>query len=328
MRTLLLLLALSVPFGTSACQQRAAPPASRTAEVWGFTGPWEPASHASVRANASRLGAVVSGWITLDSVTGRPVLPSPYPDTVARSSGTPRMAIVTIWHGDRFHARTVRRLAANRASLARAAGAIAEEGVRQRYRGLVLDFETLEPADLAAQVAVVKAIADSAHARGIPTVAVAIPALDTLAYPSRPLLGAADLVLVMLYDQHWLTSEPGPVAAPGWMRAALAMRVREAGADRVVAALPLYGYRWRTGQPTEIVSWADAQRIARAERVALARDAATSTMRARKAGTWEMWVSDAGLLEALMREGRSLGVRRFALWRLGQEDPAVWKALR
>lgn len=322
-RTLLVPLLFLLPGATAACQSRAEP-ASRGREVWGFTGPWDPRSDAAVRSHAGRLHAVVSGWIALDSATARPVLPSPFPDTVARGSRTARMALVTTWHGDRFHARTIRRLAADRALLARTAGAIAAEGARMRYAGLVLDFETLGAADLTAQLAVVKAIADSAHRRGIRPVTVAIPALDTEAYPAKRLLEVADLVLVMLYDQHWLGSEPGPVAAPDWAQDALARRVREAGASRVVASFPLYGYRWRRGQPTDVVSHADARRIAADAGVALARDAGTGTLRATKPGAWDMWVSDAPLLASLVRRAEAAGVRRFALWRLGQEDPAVW----
>jgi spore germination protein YaaH len=41
-----------------------------------------------------------------------------------------------------------------------------------------------------------------------------------------------------------------------------------------------------------------------------------------------MWVSDAGLIDALMRTVRAQGVETIALWRLGQEDPAVWTVLK
>jgi hypothetical protein len=37
-----------------------------------------------------------------------------------------------------------------------------------------------------------------------------------------------------------------------------------------------------------------------------------------------IWVTDAALLERLVAESKALGVRRFAMWRLGQEDPAIW----
>lgn len=35
----------------------------------------------------------------------------------------------------------------------------------------------------------------------------------------------SDVILVMLYDQHWLTSEPGPISAPDWVARSLAARV-------------------------------------------------------------------------------------------------------
>jgi spore germination protein YaaH len=193
----------------------------------------------------------------------------------------------------------------------------------------VLDFEELEPRDLQAQLVVIRAIRDSAHARGIRVVATAIPAANPAGYPARALLGVADFVLVMLYDQHWLTSEPGPISAPDWVARSLAARISEAGGvDRIVAGLPLYGYRWKRGAATEIVSFADARRISAETGVALRRDGATFTLRAQRSPEWDMWVTDVDLLKRLMAEVKQSGVSRFAFWRMGQEDPAVWRALQ
>jgi spore germination protein YaaH len=157
---------------------------------------------------------------------------------------------------------------------------------------------------------------------------VAIPATDTAAYPVRPLLGVADLVVPMLYDEHWAGSAAGPIADPAWVRRALALRIAEAGSpDRIVAALPAYGYRWRPGQPTDHVSFREARQIATSARVPLVRDPATRTLRAVRPGEWEMWVTDAGLLRALVSDARAAGIRRFALWRMGQEDADVWRSV-
>jgi spore germination protein YaaH len=57
---------------------------------------------------------------------------------------------------------------------------------------------------------------------------------------------------------------------------------------------------------------------------ALARDHASASLHATSPEGWELWVSDRVLLETLVREARQLGVRTFALWRLGLEDQAVW----
>ena len=57
----------------------------------------------------------------------------------------------------------------------------------------------------------------------------------------------------------------------------------------------------------------------------LTRDAASQTLRSRAANGDEIWVADATLLNALVSQSRALGVNRFAIWRLGQEDPAIWR---
>lgn len=316
----LVLVGLVLPMG-----QRVSP----RAELWAFTGPWDARSDSSLRANAAHLDAAVTGWIGLDSNTAQPILPSPYADTLHLSRGAPkRMALVTSWHGDRFHPSSVRTLAHDDARLARAAGAVASHAA-SRYSGLVLDFEGLSRSDVPSLVRVVKAFTDSAHARHISPVVVAIPAADTAAYPARQLVAVADDVMPMLYDQHWSTSGPGPISAPDWVRNTLAMRVAEVGASRVVAALPLYGYRWstKTKAAAEDVTFTEAKRMVAEAGVSLQRDAPSGTLRAVKPGEWEIWVTDAELLATLVREATKLGVRRVALWRIGQEDPAVWRAL-
>jgi len=295
--------------------------------VWGFTVPWDAGSSVDARAHAAQLSAVVSGWIQLDSLTGQPF--AEFRDTLSRNRppGMRLMAMVTNAVGGRFHPDAARRLARDAAALSRAAADIARRAATGGYRGLVIDLEGFTAADRDLTTLLVRTIADSARGRGVSPIAVAVPAVDTAAFPARNFVPAADYVLVMLYDQHWTTSAPGPLAAPDWVRAATALRVAEVGATHVIAALPLYGYRWPASGPAAALTFADAQRDAAAANVQLRRDAATSTLRATSVGAWDLWVSDAGLIEALIREVRAQGVETIALWRLGQEDPAVWNVL-
>ena len=295
--------------------------------VWGFTVPWDARSSALAREHAVQLDAAVSGWIQLDSLTGEPF--AEFRDTLARArpSGMRLMAIVTNAVAGHFHAGGVRGLGADPAALARAAGNVARRLTSGGYRGVVIDLEGFVAADRDLVTAAVRAIADSARRHGVSPVAVAVPAVDTTVFHGRDLVPAADYLLVMLYDQHWTTSAPGPLAAPDWVRGATKLRVAEVGAAHVVAALPLYGYRWPTTGPAAALTYADAQRDAAAAGVQLQRDSASSTLRATSAGAWDMWVSDAGLVDALIREVRAQGVNTIALWRLGQEDPAVWSVI-
>ena len=298
-----------------------------TTERWAFSAPWDPRSAASVRAHGVALDGVVLDWIPLDTMTGMPFVL--YTDSMSAEfpSSSRRMALVTSFVTDRFHPALIRRLAADSFALERSAAAIAERVQRGGYRGIVLDFEGMTGADTALTRTVVTTIARTARTRGVGPVVIAIPASDTVGYPARLFASSADLLLIMLYDQHWATSPPGAIAEPLWVRRTLAMRVAESGAGRLVAGLPLYGYQWRANAPAATVSYDDARRLVAEAGVALERDPATTTLHAMRAGPdgWELWVSDAMLLDALRREVTALGVRRVAYWRLGLEDPALWR---
>jgi peptidoglycan-N-acetylglucosamine deacetylase len=296
---------------------------------WAFTGPWDPASDASVAKNASALDVVVTGWIGLDSVTAEPILPSPYVDRFsdrgARRTSAERFAIVTSWHGLRFHSSSVHVLGGNANRLGRAASKIAAAAQAAGYRGLVLDFEDEQPSELGRLLTVVKAVTDSAHAHGVRRVALAVPAADTDAYPTRALLGVTDLLLPMLYDEHWDSSPPGAISEPSWVRSTLAARLAGVDPSRIVAGLPTYSYEWPRGRPGEQISYTQARALARRGGARLTRDPATSTLHGIEKSGGQIWVTDAELLRTLVDVVHSLGVRRISLWRLGQEDPAIWE---
>ncbi|HEY5086179.1 MAG TPA: hypothetical protein VII66_02360 [Gemmatimonadaceae bacterium] len=266
---------------------------------------------------------IVSGFINLDSTTFQPT--AQFSDPLMRSNpgNRRRMALLTSYHGTRFHPETIRALATDSIVLGGVAGRAATLLGNAGYRGLILDFEGLTPNDLDVLLRVSGAFADSARAHGVSPIGMAIPATDTAAYPGRPLLSAVDFLVVMLYDQHWLTSPPGPISSPDWAMRALGMRAGDIGSSRVVAAFPTYGYRWRADSATTVVSFADAEQLAHSAHVPLLRDPASSTLHAESDG-WSVWVSDAILLDSLVRGARRTGITKFALWRLGLEDPRIW----
>ena len=314
---------LAVAICASACASARGRPPAASAEFWGFTAPWDGRSAASALAHDSQLDVIVSGFITLDSVTFQPT--ALFSDPLMRSNpgNRRRMALLTSYHGTRFHPETIRALASDSTVLDQTAGKAATMLGGAGYRGLVLDFEGHTPDDLSALLSVSKAFADSARAHGMSPTGMAIPATDTAGYPGRPLLGAVDFLVVMLYDQHWSTSPAGPIASPDWAMRALGLRAADIGSSRVVAAFPTYGYQWRPDSATAVISFADAERLARDAHVTLQRDPTSGSLHAESA-RWSVWVSDAVLLDSLVRGARRTGVTKFAVWRLGLEDPRVW----
>ncbi|MEO9224868.1 MAG: hypothetical protein ABI328_00655 [Gemmatimonadaceae bacterium] len=315
--------AVCLAFLISACASVRGRPPAGDAEFWGFTAPWDPRSESSATAHDSQLDVIVSAFIRLDSATFQPETAYPDPLIANNPGNRPRMALLTSYEGTRFHPETIRALASDQTALGQTAGRTAALLGKAGYRGLILDFEGHTPNDLDALLRVSSAFADSASAHGIPRTGIAIPATDTAAYPGRTLLGSVDFLVVMLYDEHWLTSRPGPIASPEWAARALGIRVADVGSSRVVAALPIYGYQWRADSATAVVSFTEAQQLAASAHVPLARDPASNTLHAESDG-WNVWVSDAGLLKTLVDNARRAGVTKIALWRLGLEDPRIW----
>jgi spore germination protein YaaH len=296
-------------------------------DYWGFTGPWDKRSDASVAQHGAELARIISGWIALDTTSFLP--DQLYADTLERHPATASrtMALITSYSGTRFHPEIIRGLGASAQAAGVTAGAIAALVDSGGYRGVVIDFEGMTSRDLDPLLAVTKAVADSVRAHGVTTVVIAVPAGDTAAYPAALLLQSADLIMAMLYDQHWSASPPGPIAAPDWVARNLGTRAAEVGATRIVAAFPLYGYRWRKSAGTEVISFDDARRLTTMTNIPLLRDHASATLHASSPEGWQLWVSDRVLLDTLVREARQLGVRTFALWRLGLEDQDVWTSI-
>ena len=318
-------LAAAVLLVGGACARAAIAGPPSGPEYWGFTGPWDSRSAVSAVRHQRQLDIIVSGWIGLDTLSAAPYVR--YPDSLShRASGTRYMALVTSESNERFRPALVRALASDPARLGAAAASIGRIAAAAHYAGLVIDFEGHDAADLPMLLTVVRSIGDSARAHGVGRIAIAIPAADTLAYPARPFVALGDDVLVMLYDEHWSRSAPGPIASPDWVRRWLGARVREAGPSRVVAGLPLYGYRWRPGSDSAAatVGYADARSLAAADRALLAPEPGTASLRGRSAEGWEMWIPDAASIDTLVGIVRAAGVRQVAFWRLGLEDPDLW----
>lgn len=307
----------------SACAHLPSQPRSQPS-YWGFSGPWDSRSDASVQTHGHLLARVVTGWIALDTTSFRPLLL--YPDTIGSRAtiAERKTALITSYFGSRFHPEIIRGLGDNPQIAASTAGNIASLVDSGAYHGVIIDFEGMTARDLDQLVTVTRAVADSVRAHGVSTVVIAVPSGDTAAYPAALLLQSADYIMPVLYDQHWSASSPGPIAAPEWVARNLGARVAEVGAARIVAAFPVYGYRWRKAAETEVISYADARRLTTMTNIPLTRDHASATLHAISPEGWEIWVADRALLATLVREARQLGVTTFALWRLGLEDQSVW----
>lgn len=150
-----------------------------------------------------------------------------------------------------------------------------------------------------------------------------------------------DFVSLMTYDQHTRRTTPGPVAELGWMRAATEFTLRSVPPDKVSFGVPLYGRHWftrydaaspdRANQGSASISATWGKALAERAGGAVTWDPVVgeSWGHFNVGGQWEwVFLEDARALNAKLELMRSLRVRGFSAWVLGDEDPAIWELLR
>jgi spore germination protein YaaH len=264
----------------------------------------------------------VTGWFALDTATGLPAMTFGDGTRGWRGHRPERFALVTSWQGERFRPETVRALAAAPARLDAAADSLGRLVRTGWYDGVVLDLEGHEPADSTALRAAVLALAEGARSGGARTVAVAVPA-EPGAYADTALLAVADRVVVMLYDEHWSGSGPGPIASPAFADAALARWRAWLPPERLVAALPVYGYLWRNAAPGTVLSHMEFRALEREAGRPADRDPVTGELVLRLPRGGTAWYVDGQALSLLRTVVNRYEIGVVALWRLGLGEPMI-----
>jgi len=175
------------------------------------------------------------------------------PEVAAAAHG--RLAMMPSVVNADFSVDALSTLLESRASRRRLAQALVATAQRQHLRGFVIDFEGLSRAQRQRYVAFLAEIRTRFHAAGL-RLGVAVPApvgsfRDAFDYRAIGL--AADMVVLMAYDQHSRSSEPGPIAGYNWVERVVADTVAAIPPAKLLLGLPLYHRSW-----TEISGFRDS----------------------------------------------------------------------
>lgn len=198
------------------------------------------------------------------------------------------------------------------------------------FDGINLDFEGVPPADRARYSGFVAQLASLLHRSGYYlTLSVPAETADepqngwTGAYDYRALGRAADLVMVMAYDEHYAGSNAGPIAATGWVESVVHYAAGVIPSQKLLLGVPLYGYDWGTG-------FAQGLSYQGYRQLAVTHGASPT---APAISYWQGGVRHQAYYEGLQAfEGKvrvaiDYSLRGIALWRLGLEDPRIWDYL-
>ena len=209
------------------------------------------------------------------------------------------------------------------------------------YRGLSLDIESIPDEDDAAYLNFIQALYSQMHARNLTLYVNA--AVATSDSDLKTIAANSDGIVLMNYDEHQTTSDPGPVASQSWFIGNLARVLKVVPKEKLICGVGSYGYDWALSIPdpkdrrhpkpkvvsTDPLSVSDAW--GRAADADADLDLDYDTLNPHYEYIDEdanerhvVWFLDAVSLLDEMRAARLLGLQTFALWRLGEEDSSLW----
>ena len=207
-----------------------------------------------------------------------------------------------------------------------------------KFHGLMVDFEDFPLARARAGfLALLAELAQELHGKGL-KLYVSVPAGNS-DFPYSAVARSADGVVLMNYDEHYAGGggTAGPVASQDWFARNLGNAKKLIPSDKLICAIANYGYDWappaKDGKSQavkdHVVSVQEAWLSARdsEEDVDFDGDSLNPHIRYLDDNNrrHDIWFLDGVTALNQMRAARQLGLRTFALWRLGSEDRSLWK---
>jgi peptidoglycan-N-acetylglucosamine deacetylase len=304
----------------------------------GFYVSWDESSRVSLKRHIGQLDVVSPQWVLLDGSLGRVAVTSdPQAEAIIAGARTPVSVLPMVHngHNDISDGPLASNMLVNPAAGTALISNLVALARQHGWAGYVFDFENLTPAALA-RYPVFLAQARAALKPLGREVWVSAPFGDD-AWPLKRFQAAADTVVLMAYDEHWATGDPGPAASQDWFEATLARDLGQLDRNRTVIAFGAYGYDWTLKDAkgpgrADAVGFYDATQTAHDSSAAVSLDDnalnptyAYDDDNGRK---HVVWFLDAATLFNQMKVSDAFRPMGYALWRMGFEDPAVWRYFR
>ncbi|HEV8076400.1 MAG TPA: glycosyltransferase, partial [Candidatus Acidoferrum sp.] len=243
----------------------------------------------------------------------------------------PMMGLLNNYDGAVWRVKEMSELLANPAARGRLISDVTQYAVAAKQAGIVVDFEEVPDDSQENFQKFIGQFAPALHAVGLKLM-IALPARDD-AYDYEFFGKETDAIILMNYDQHWLTSPPGPIAAQDWFVENLRQVLEVVPAQKIVVGIANYSYDWtetsKKEKPhAEEFSIQEALLHAYESESEVEFDAASLnphySYSDEQNHTHQVWLLDAVTAYNELRASERLGVQGTALWRLGSSDSSLW----
>ncbi len=296
---------------------------------------WDPASLASLQQHYRELDLLIPEELQCTSPDGRLDIAADAKLTEwLHSTGIelPLMSLLQNSDGTNFLPERLAAMLANPAARAHLIQALYQYALARHDAGIALDFELVPDSAQNNFRTFVQELSKKLHPSNLKLM-VALPAADW-AYDYKGIAQASDAVILMNYDQHWLTSPPGPIAAQDWYLTNLDKILQLVPPQKLVMAIANYAYDWplkskKNPQPIATsLSFQEAVVRAMESDADVLFDPDSLNLRYsyedEDNSVHQVWMLDGVTAYNEIRAAERAHVQGSTLWRLGSEDPSIW----
>lgn len=307
-----------------------------------FYTPWSSAALSDLKLNADKLNTIYPEWFFID--TSNYTLQTRI-DTaglaVMRQNKLSIQPILNNFHTNKadpakgyFDAELANRIFDDAGLRKNIIQQIVDTLIHYRLQGVNIDFENLNQKSNEPFTAFQKELYETLHSNNL-LVSMDVQAMND-DYDVQKLAAYNDHLILMAYDQYSDASGPGPISSQKWIEEQLSWLDDKTDAGKIILGVAGYGRDWTTDKDWRVrdIGYSDIIGNAKYANANIDFDNDTYNLHYTyvepETDTSEeikhnVWFTDAATTFNTLRFNDDYTTAGTALWRLGSEDPRIWK---
>jgi peptidoglycan-N-acetylglucosamine deacetylase len=294
----------------------------------GFYVNWDAQSFFSLKDNINNLNVIFPEWMFLQDNADSVALNIDMRTLkLMQTHNVKIIPMLSNFYNNKWNRNNVRRIISTESKRKKLITNLLDILKKYDFDGINIDFENIENEDKDNLILFIRELHNKLHFQNyVLTQDVQIYDIN---FDVRSLKNYTDYLVLMAYDMHYSESEPGPVADINWVTNSLNEVLNLVEPNKIILGIPAYGYDWPKDDEGLDITYQEAIVTVKESEAKVQFDVNSNNLSYDyyddndKIHT--VWFTDAATDFNLMRTADDLGISGVAIWRLGSEDPRIWK---
>jgi cellulose synthase/poly-beta-1,6-N-acetylglucosamine synthase-like glycosyltransferase/spore germination protein YaaH/peptidoglycan/xylan/chitin deacetylase (PgdA/CDA1 family) len=290
-----------------------------------------------LKTNADKINTIFPEWFFIDTITHR--LQTRI-DTAGlklmQQKKLTIMPILTNFNSSKkdFDGKLLHHILKDSASANRFVQQVSDTLSFYHLNGINVDFEELKEKTNEPLTAFQKKLYETLHAKNM------LVSMDVAPkngdYDYVKLSDYNDYIVLMAYDEYNSSTGPGPISAQKWIEDAVSWTSERIDPSKIILGIGGFGYQWSNGVCDSLpLTYNQAINQAKSINAKIIYDNDTYNLHynysiennsdSTDITNNEVWFTDAATIFNILRFSDEFPTAGTALWRLGTEDPRMWK---